>query len=264
MDTPKIRDFLALHQAYFESHESKFNILLGLSLHIRDKRLGKEARLFSFGRPGAAALQMEGRNLVLGDLSPEDCAKLASHYSNLDYPGVHAPDAVGDWFVRSAGASHFHPAMDMGVFQLDGPPKKPPVPGFLERAKDIPLLVEWLTAFHREADGQGMGEREKQDMKLRAEHNPFYLWKYDGEPLAMASIVREGHKGATIGAVYVPPAQRGHRYGEAVTAGLAEEILRRGKKFSSLYADMANPVSNKIYARVGYKLIGHAKTIRRR
>jgi predicted GNAT family acetyltransferase len=80
----------------------------------------------------------------------------------------------------------------------------------------------------------------------------------------MAAIVREGVKGATIGAVYTNPENRGHRYGEAVTAAVAEEILKRGKEFSNLYTDTANPVSNKIYERIGYKMVCTSKEFRRK
>lgn len=264
METPSIREFLAAHQETFEKHESKFNILLGLAHRIRKARKADGFRLFSFGRPGACALQLEGRNLVLGELDPEECAKLASHYSNLEYPGVIGPDLVADWFTQNAGAAHFHPPIDMGIFQLDGAPKKPPVPGRMTRATDIYRIVKWLTAFHEEAEGKVFGARDKEDLRSRAEHSPFYFWEQEEGPVAMAAIVREGSKGATIGAVYVPPDNRGNRYGEAITAAVAEEILRRGKKFSSLYADLANPVSGKIYARIGYQLVCHSKTYRKK
>lgn len=263
---PSIRDFLAEHQETFEKHESKFNILLGLAHRIRKSRKPEGFRLFTFGRPGACALQMEGRNLVLGELNPEECARLASHYSDIEYPGVIGPDSVADWFVKGAGESHFHAAVDMGIFQLDGSPKRPPVPGRVERASDVYRLVKWLQAFHEEAEGKIFGARDKEDLRQRAEHSPFFFWRVEDEPdpVAMAAIVREGSRGATIGAVYVPKESRGHRYGEAITAAVAEEILKRGKKFSSLYADLANPVSNKIYARIGYALVCHSKTFRKK
>ncbi len=264
MDTPSIREFLAEHQECFEKQEAKFNILLGLAQRIRKSRKAGGFRLFTFGRPGACALQMEGRNLVLGELNPEDCAKLASHYSDISYPGVIGPDSVADWYVQSAGSAHFHEPVDMGIFELLAPPKKPPVPGSMERATDTYRIVKWLTAFHEEAEGKIFGARDKEDLRQRAEHSPFYFWVVDDEPVAMAAIVREGKRGATIGAVFVPQEERGHRYGEAITAAVAEEILKRGKKFSALYADLANPVSNKIYARIGYQFVCHSKTFRRK
>jgi GNAT superfamily N-acetyltransferase len=264
MDQPSIREFLATHQEAFEKQEAKFNILLGLSLKIRQGRLRRGFSLYSFGRPGAAALQMEGRNLVLGDLSPEHCAKLASFYSNIPYPGVIGPDPVADWFAQSAGLSHFHPPTLMGIFQLDGSPKKPPVHGAFELAEDTYLVVKWLTAFHEEVEGREFGARDKDDLRKRAERGTFFFWEVEGEPVAMAAEVREGLRGAAIGAVYVPPEQRGHRYGEAVTAYLAESILKADKSFSYLYADLANPVSNKMYERIGYRLVCHSKTFRRK
>ncbi len=262
MHMPSIKEFLAEHREHFEKHETKYNILLGLALQLRRKRKGY--RLFSFGRPGACALQMHARNLVLGELSPEDCAKLASYYSNIEYPGVHAPDQVGDWFVQQAGFEHFEAPANMGIFELRSPPKKPPVPGHCKRANDTYLVVKWLCAFHEEIEKRVLSEQEKEHMRQRAEHSAFYFWLVEEEPVAMAAIVREGLISATIGAVFVPPGERGHRYGEAVTAFVAGEILKSGKAYSSLYADMTNPASNKIYARIGYQLLCHSKTFRKK
>jgi GNAT superfamily N-acetyltransferase len=262
MQTPSIREFLAEHQDFFEKHEAKFNILLGLALQVRKHpRLARTYRLFSFGRPGAAALQAEGRNIVLGDLGPEDCAKLASHYSNLAYPGLVAPDQVGDWFVQAAGAGHFGPPVDQGIFQLDGRPKKPPAPGAHAPAADTYLVIKWLRAFHLEADGVAP---EHDDLFQRAEHGRFFFWNVDGAAVAMAGVVREGLRGATIGAVYTLPVLRGHRFGEAVTAAVAEEILKGGKAFSSLYADLANPAALRIYERIGFRLVCHSKAYRKK
>lgn len=262
MHSPKVKDFLAEHQQFFEKQESKYNIILGLALQGLKRKAAGKMRLYSFGRPGAAAVHTEGRNLVIGDLCPEECAKLASHFSDISYPGFIASDPTCDWFLSAAGAENFHVPVRQGIFQLDGPPKKPPVAGKLSVAEDTYLVVKWMSEFHDEVEGHGAPSREH--LKQRAGRSPFYFWLLGGEPVAMAGIVREGIKGSTIGAVFVPPEHRGHRYGEAITAAVAAEILKSGKAFSNLYADEANPISNKIYDRIGYRLLCGAKSFRRK
>jgi predicted GNAT family acetyltransferase len=56
-----------------------------------------------------------------------------------------------------------------------------------------------------------------------------------------------------IGPVYTPPEQRGHGYGTAVTAAATAWALGAGAREVCLFTDLANPVSNAIYPRVGYR-----------
>jgi predicted GNAT family acetyltransferase len=55
-----------------------------------------------------------------------------------------------------------------------------------------------------------------------------------------------------IGPVYTAPASRGHGYGAAVTAEAVRDAQRQGARDVVLFADVANPVSNGIYRRLGF------------
>lgn len=52
--------------------------------------------------------------------------------------------------------------------------------------------------------------------------------------------------------VYTPPAARGRGYASACVAALSQRVLDDGAHFCMLYTDLANPVSNAIYQRIGY------------
>jgi predicted GNAT family acetyltransferase len=56
-----------------------------------------------------------------------------------------------------------------------------------------------------------------------------------------------------IGPVFTPRHFRGHGYGSAVTAAAAESARRDGVDEVVLFADLANPVSNAIYQRIGFE-----------
>ena len=66
-----------------------------------------------------------------------------------------------------------------------------------------------------------------------------------------ATLVDGGY--ARIGPVYTPPASRGRGYATALVAVASLELLERGAQDVFLSTDVANPVSNAIYARVGYR-----------
>ena len=56
-----------------------------------------------------------------------------------------------------------------------------------------------------------------------------------------------------IGPVYTPQKRRGRGYASAATAALSRRLLESGAQEVLLYADLANPVSNSIYQRIGYR-----------
>jgi len=53
--------------------------------------------------------------------------------------------------------------------------------------------------------------------------------------------------------VYTPPAYRGRGYATALVAAMSRELLTRGKRKLFLTTDVANPTSNAIYSRIGYR-----------
>jgi predicted GNAT family acetyltransferase len=58
---------------------------------------------------------------------------------------------------------------------------------------------------------------------------------------------------ARVAPVYTPPEHRGRGYGAAATAAVSRAALDAGTEELLLYTDLANPTSNRLYARLGYK-----------
>jgi predicted GNAT family acetyltransferase len=61
-----------------------------------------------------------------------------------------------------------------------------------------------------------------------------------------------------IAPVYTPPEHRGHGYGSAVTADAARWALDHDAEHVLLFTDLANPVSNSIYQRIGFVPVADA------
>jgi predicted GNAT family acetyltransferase len=57
---------------------------------------------------------------------------------------------------------------------------------------------------------------------------------------------------ARIGPVYTPKRFRGRGYASAAVAAVSQLILDQGARVC-LFTDQANPVSNRIYQRIGYR-----------
>jgi hypothetical protein len=83
-----------------------------------------------------------------------------------------------------------------------------------------------------------------------------YLWEESSRPVSLAAHGRQTPHGVVIGPVYTPPDQRGHGYATALVADLSAALLARGFQFCALFTDLANPTSNSIYQKVGYRPVG--------
>jgi predicted GNAT family acetyltransferase len=71
----------------------------------------------------------------------------------------------------------------------------------------------------------------------------------------MAKIGRELSTVCTIGLVYTPPYFRGKGYATSCVAAVSQLALDRGFEKCVLYTDLANPTSNSIYMKIGYRPI---------
>jgi predicted GNAT family acetyltransferase len=82
------------------------------------------------------------------------------------------------------------------------------------------------------------------------------IWEDAGAPVSLAAWRMAAGIGR-VGPVYTPPEHRRHGYGAAVTSAATRAVLDTGGE-PILYTDLANPTSNAVYARLGYRLVGEA------
>jgi len=85
-----------------------------------------------------------------------------------------------------------------------------------------------------------------------------FLWKDSkGKIVSMAAIVRESPNTASISLVYTPLENRRQGHAARVVAALSQTQLDAGKVACNLHTDLANPTSNSVYHRIGYRVIRH-------
>jgi GNAT superfamily N-acetyltransferase len=129
---------------------------------------------------------------------------------------------------------------------------EPSVPGGPRAAQrpDAELLQRWYEAFHLELDGE-IADGVALGVEQALTNGRGWLWLDGAEPVAMA--IRRAPEGgsARIGPVYTPPEQRGHGYAAAVTAAATRDILEL-RAVPVLFTDLNNPLTNRLYPRLGY------------
>ncbi len=75
---------------------------------------------------------------------------------------------------------------------------------------------------------------------------------------AMTSVVAGT---ARLTPVYTLPQQRGRGYGSAVTAAVSQAARDAGAEHVLLFTDLANPTSNSVYQRIGFRPVSDYRIV---
>ncbi len=257
----ELQEFLEFHRPALERDEARHNLMLGLLARLLDSAR-PDCRFWTLGAPGECAIQTTPRNaIILGELGVAQCHAFAEQTHDLDYPGVVGVDDIAALFVERAvecGVKFAEPIPEL-IQALRDRPIYPNVRGAarLVGRDDAELFSQWLIAFFREVvPHEVVPPRERIEMTAAAGNYQF--WIVDGEPVAMAGIVRRTRHAAAIAGVYTPPALRNRGYGAAVMAAVVDAVFAEGRTTACLYTDLRNPASNRCYAKIGFKPVCRA------
>jgi RimJ/RimL family protein N-acetyltransferase len=180
--------------------------------------------------------------------------------------GVRPNGAVGEPETVKAFVDAWHElagltssiGMEQRLYRLAEDELAPPtnVPGELTMAdeNDIDTLIRFLHAFAVETQHRpNLDNAESAARASLASGGGQGLWRVDGRPVSLAAASKPQEGMSRVGGVYTPPAERGHGYGSAVTAGVSQWAIDQGASDVVLFTDLANPISNSIYQRIGYR-----------
>ena len=151
------------------------------------------------------------------------------------------------------------------LFELGELVVPPAPPGVLRpaTAADVELALDWFGRFLAEADaqaGRGPGDRvvepftdDAEAMARRIAQGRIWLWENPaGERVHLTAGGPPSFGVARIGPVFTPQEHRGRGYAAAGVAGVSRHFLDLGARVC-LFTDQANPTSNEIYRRLGYR-----------
>lgn len=175
-----------------------------------------------------------------------------------DLPGVNAEEDTAWAFTREWGertgrdASVRHRQRLFRLGELTWPDPRPAGAARLASEEDHDLLLTWLLAFEREA-GTQTGQDQGRVIDSRLSYGGFTLWEVDDVPVSLAGVTRAANGMVRVGPVYTPPEQRGRGYGGAATSAVSQAALDADIAEVLLYTDLANPTSNALYQRLGYR-----------
>jgi predicted GNAT family acetyltransferase len=261
------RQFLEDTRPALESNEAANSLMLGLCERLIEhpERFGAAPGLWTVVDAEGlvlAALITPPHNLLAyhhrGDLREGAQALVDSLLRGAwQVPGVFGPagaaEAVADSWTEATG-SPARLASRQRAYELRQVAVPPPERGRLRPAteQDFDLAAAWTYAFHHEIFGQTDRERPRQATQVRIEAGDIFMWEDDRRAVSMAMKNRPTSHGITVSLVYTPPDLRGRGYATACVGELSRLLLASGWDFCALFADLANPIANGIYRRIGY------------
>ncbi|MGH3174435.1 MAG: GNAT family N-acetyltransferase, partial [Streptosporangiaceae bacterium] len=101
--------------------------------------------------------------------------------------------------------------------------------------------------------GDPPGQDHRGAVAERIGHGGITVWEAGGVPVSVAGRTRAVARMVRVGPVYTPPELRGRGFASAATAAVSQAALDAGLREVVLYTDLANPTSNAVYQRLGYR-----------
>ncbi|MBR7836240.1 GNAT family N-acetyltransferase [Actinospica durhamensis] len=219
------------------------------------------------GRPGGALLRTPPFGYVLSHI-PAEAARalvdlLLDPAKGLDGRQINLPDTVVEpftaaWIARTGRTPRIGERNRLYRLEEFIPPDPAPA-GRVRRADllDVPLVARFVEEFWTEVQDPppaGVQAEPRRVARARIEEGAFWLWCDETDrPVSLAGHAPIVAGAGRIGPVYTPKDARGRGYAGAVTATVARVLREAGAQEVLLFTDLANPTSNALYQRIGFR-----------
>ncbi len=254
-------EFLERTAAFRASDPVRTNVLGSVATGVLQGRAYDAEHWFVVEDDGGAvvgaAIWTEPYRLLLSPMAPAAAQALAPAVLELPQvpPGVIGPQEVASEVVAAAGwSTEQHMLEHLLVLQEFTPAAGVPGQARSLTDADVDLAADWMRQFGEDSGSLVPDPRESIVGRM-ANHR---FWVVDDEPVSFAShaplVGSEGGTVGRVGPVFTPAAQRRRGYGAAVTSAVVEHLLPLATTVM-LYTDAANPTSNSVYERLGFRQV---------
>lgn len=267
-----IDTFLEETLKYLEQSESLNNLMLGICNTIKnnpDYYSNAYLATVKQGEELAIATVMTPPNKLVVYSNRKECDDAIEllvedlRNRNIDIPGVIGPKELSKrtcdiWSKYSDCKVKLE--MNMRVYELREVNKDTIGEGILRPAdeEDLEFVAQGRYNFEIDTGLNASPDKEKcyEVIRNRLSEKTIFLWEDAGKVVSMAAKARPTQNGATVNLVHTPKELRKRGYATSCVAALSQHLLDSGYKFCSLFTDLANPTSNSIYMKIGYKPVG--------
>ena len=250
------------------------NVTLTIVQRLRDGQSWSDAApVFAWYEDGdgvrGAACMTPPYEMLLAEVPAETSDELveALRGEGVALPGVNGqlPDVerfAGAWLAGTDLRPRIAFEQRLYALVILEPPDPPP-PGRARVAagEDVDLAAGWMRAFQAEA---GVPATDV-EIAARTGIGDRRIWLWEDEDATVVALA--GRTATAIGVsrvapVYTPPQARRRGYGAAITAACSADALQRDADHVVLFTDLANPTSNSIYQRIGFRPVADRRVVR--
>lgn len=261
--------FLRDNEAFFRQYEAATQLNQGNAMANRDRpcgpgllfgrweETGKPVLVFGRAAPWNLCLNASEEALPLGEKAAGALGRYLRE-AGEELTGVTGREELCRAFLEGFGGEFTEKsAMDILVLRHLIEPQ--PVPGKVRKAReeDLETVTRWALAFYEEALHQHP-DREEVREKRRELIRRGTLWLMEppgGEAASMAQTSRQLAHGTAVSGVYTPPEHRGKGYAQNTVTAICREKLAAGMEYCTLFVDRRNPISNRVYRKIGFETL---------
>ncbi|MFP4974280.1 GNAT family N-acetyltransferase [Paenibacillus sp. CN-4] len=196
-------------------------------------------------------------------INPEAVNYLIDQLKDREIPGVMTEKTLAAYFAKEYTLRKgitYKTTMSQRIYELTAVNPEIQKVGNVRllNEKDMHFFPYWAEAFN------AAGSYGKTEMYIPQDADPYlyriaskklYILEDNGKPVSMAGYTREMQTAIGVAFVYTPPYERSKGYATSIVAQISQLALDKGFTKCVLYTDLANPISNSIYQKIGYKPI---------
>lgn len=178
--------------------------------------------------------------------------------------GVNGPDKDVENFIKAYGlknqAKEFRHYLGMDIMMLEkviGQRKKN-LSLQLAKKEHLDTLFDYMLGFHKDCFQEAADQAKIRQTVSDAIHTKrqYILLDEDNHIVSIAMLAkRKLIRGVCISGVYTPDKYRYKGYSTYLMSHLCTLLLRKGYEYVTLFVDKSNPISNRVYEKVGFKII---------
>ncbi|EJR50337.1 MULTISPECIES: GNAT family N-acetyltransferase [Bacillus] len=254
---------------FLEKNEQENNLILGVLQMVHQPifmgiaKQGEEIAV--------VFLQTEEKKQIIvatSEITEEDIVELAKKLAEV-YPNV--PGLIGNKKIVQRLAEEIAVlankkttvAMEQGIYELKQVKKKWNGDEVFREVNsdELTLIEQWIYQFCEDVNLPTTKEEAKQTAHTLITNHRLFGLEVDGKLVSVAAKTRPTKNNITVNFVYTPKEERKKGYASNCVAALSQRMLDEGYKTTTLYTDLANPTSNKIYQEIGYEQIAESVLI---
>lgn len=253
--------------SFLEQYEAENNLVLGVLLPLseKDKSPLFMATVIKNNEIGLVFLQTHPSQIILSksvSFTSKEIHLIGEKLSNTiqEIPGfIGEKQLTTDLsnYISKIRGTLASVVVYQKIYKIERVKKKIKSNGKLRSAKesDHHIIKEWIYQFCNEINQPlSIEEADKRAKELINKEN-LVGWEINGKLVSMAYATRPTQNNITISYVYTPIEERKKGYASDCVSAFTQSLLDRGYKSTSLYTDLSNPISNKIYIQIGYEAI---------